>query len=165
MNTKEVKNYYESEAEDDHLSDSDYTEENSSIESEGEYEQEQDQMDNEPVENEPFPRTRRSVGRKPDTHTIEITAIKNSITKEMREKKEKKKTETKKMSKVRGYKRARMSDGMDWTSSMDPDRIRTRSERKRFQEERNIHEDMLTKLEADGHLLRYNDDELLILCK
>ena len=167
MNTKQVKNYYESEAEDDHLSDSDYTEHDSS--SEAEYEQEQDeQLEDEQLEDEqlnPIPRTRRSVGPKPDAHTIEITAIKNDLTKENREKKQKKKTQTKKMAKVRGYKRARILDGSDWTSSMDPDRIRTRSEHKRFQEERNIHEDMLMKLEADGHLLRYNKDELLVLCK
>jgi uncharacterized protein YacL (UPF0231 family) len=164
MTTKQLKNYYESDAEEDHSSDSDYTEEDSSSESEHEYNYQQDEQ----LEDEqliPVPRTRRSVGPKPDAHTIEITSIKNDLTKEIREKKQKKKTQTKKMAKVRGYKRARILDGSDWTSSMDPDRIRTRSEHKRFQEERNIHEDMLMKLEADGHLLRYNKDELLVLCK
>jgi len=162
MTTKQLKNYYESEAEEDHSSDSDYTEENYSSECEYDYED----HDNEQLEDEqvnPIPRTRRSLGPKPDAHTIEITAIKNDLTKEIREKKQKKKTHTKKMAKVRGYKRARILDGSDWTSSMDPDRMRTRSEHKRFQEECNIHDDMMNKLSEDGHVLIYNKD-MIVLC-
>jgi uncharacterized protein YacL (UPF0231 family) len=148
------------EAEDDHTSDSDYVEELSS--SESEYEDDaivDDEMMDDIVRSY---RTRRSVGPKPDAYTIEITAIKNNLTKEIREKKQKNKEQTKKMSKVRGYKRVRILDGTDWTSSMDTDRIRTRSEHKRFQEERNIHEDMLNKLQADGHVLRYNEDMIVL---
>jgi hypothetical protein len=168
MTTNQVKNYYESEAEEDHSSDSDYVEELSYSESENEYDVVEYELaveHNEPTNENSYYNIRRKVAPKPDAHTIEIMAIKNNITKEMREKKEKKKSKSKKMTKVRGYKRVRISDGVDWTSSMDPHHIRTRSEYKRFREEQNIHEDMLAKLEADGHLLRCNDDESLILCK
>jgi len=150
-----VKNYYESEAEEDHSSDSDYTEENSSIESE--YDDAKEEEDNIPSYT-----TRREASPKPDTHTIEMTAVKNSITKEMREKKEKNKEQTKKMAKVRGYKRSRMLDGVDWTSSLDPDRMRTRSEHKRFQQEHDIHEEMLQKLESDGHVWRDNENTIVL---
>jgi len=169
MTTKQVKNYYESDAEDDHSSDSDYTEEDSSSESEHEYNYQQAENEHEQDEQledeqlNPIPRTRRFVGPKPHAHDIEITAIKNDLTKEMREKKQKKKTQTKKMAKVRGYKRARILDGSDWTSSMDPDRMRTRSEHKRFQEECNIHDDMMNKLSEDGHVVIYNKD-MIVLC-
>lgn len=163
MNIKQVKNYYESDAEDDHLSDSDYTEEYYSSESENEYEEAVE--DNEPTKHNSYYNTRRQVGPKPDVHTIEVTEIKNSLTKEMREKKEKQKTHTKNMAKVRGYKRVRILDGVDWTSSLDPDRMRTRSEYKRFQKECKINEEMLKKLEADGHLLRNNNTQQYILRK
>ena len=159
MNTKQVKNYYESDAEEDHLSDSDYTEDNSSSESEYENDYEPAVDDNNHVS---YYNTRRQVGPKPDAHTIEVTEIKNSLTKEMREKKEKQKTHTKKMAKVRGYKRARILDGPDWTSSLDPDRMRTRSENKRYKEECKINEDMLKKLEEDGHLLRNNNTQCIL---
>jgi len=155
MTTEQVKNYYESEGEDDHLSDSDYIEESaSSSESEEEYDNTQD-----------IPITRRQASQKPYHTTMEITAIKNGLTKDTREKKEKNKMQTKKMAKVRCYKRVRILDGMDWTCSLESDRMRTRSENKRFQQELNIHEDMLVKLEDDGHLSRYNDNELFILRK
>ena len=164
MTTEQVKNYYDSEGEDDHLSDSDYIEESaSSSESEDEYDN--IQYDHVDVRSDNIPNTRRQAAPKPYHTTLEITAIKNGLTKETREKKEKNKMQTKKMAKIRGYKRVRISDGMDWTCSLEPDRMRTRSENKRFQQELNIHEDMLVKLEDDGHLSRYNDNELFILRK
>jgi hypothetical protein len=159
MNTKQVKNYYESDAEEDHSSDSDYTEENSSSESENEYEYEED---NEPINRASYYNPRSQLGPKPDAHTIKVTEIKNNVTKEMREKKEKQKTRTKKMTKVRGYKRVRILDGPDWTSSLDTDRMRTRSESKRYKEECKINEDMLKKLEADGHLLINNNTQFVL---
>jgi hypothetical protein len=112
MTTQQVKNYYESGGEDDHSSDSDYIEED-------EYGHLDDITDR-PRCN--IHRSNRSACLKPDAHTIEMTAIK----KNMREKKEKKKTDTKKITKVRGYKRLRISDGVDWTASLDPDVLRTR---------------------------------------
>ena len=165
MTTNQVKNYYESEAEEDHSSDSDYVEESSSSESENEYDVVEYELaveHNEPTNEISYYNIRRKVAPKPDTHTIEMTAVKNSITKEMREKKEKNKEQTKKMAKVRGYKRSRMLDGVDWTSSLDPDRMRTRSEHKRFQQEHDIHEEMLQKLESDGHVWRDNENTIVL---
>lgn len=162
--TNIVKNYYESEQEDDHTSDSDYVEE---YEYSSESEDDEQQYNESAVADTNIPsyKTRRQVRPKTDADTIKITSIQNSIIQKNREKKEKKKLQTKKMSKVRGYKRVRILDGPDWTCSLDPDRMRTRSEHKRYKEERKINEDMLMRLEADGHLLRYNDNDLLVLCK
>jgi hypothetical protein len=150
MTTQQAKNYYESDAEDDHSSDSDYVEE---YECSSDYEYEPEENVDEPVYNIPSHRTNKPTGPRPDANTIEITAIKSGLTKEMRDKKEKKKTLTKKMTKIRSYKRVRISDGMDWTSSLDPDILRTRSEYKRYKDNCKIHDAMLVKLEADGNVV------------
>jgi hypothetical protein len=151
MTTQQVKNYYESGGEDDHSSDSDYIEED-------EYGHLDDITDR-PRCN--IHRSNRSACLKPDAHTIEMTAIK----KNMREKKEKKKTDTKKITKVRGYKRLRISDGVDWTASLDPDVLRTRSEYKRYKENCKLHDAMLVKLKAQGNVFSDLDNDIYYILR
>lgn len=97
---------------------------------------------------------------------IEINEMRER--KEKKEKKEKQKTDCKKMTKVRDYKKVTFLDGIDWTCSLDSDRVRTRSEHKRYKEEMNIHEDTLRGLEDKGHILRYSETDIhrtVVLCK